>query len=538
MGSPSVKCMPPAFGGEKSYERWKTELQAWQLVTGTEKKKRAITVALTFPEGSEVRDRVFNEIDLEELDADDGVDKLVEYMDKWYKKDKLASAYDSWSDFDNFRKSDDLTMESYITEFEKRQKKLVKHDIAIPNSVLAFKLLDCAGLSHRDKQLALTAVDYKTPDTMFQQMSVALKKFFGRKAVPSSSDSNVGTSTAISIKSEPVCMAEEVNFTGQGRSRSDSGIVQQRGSRGFASYRGNRISRSLQRKNPLDYKGMVTKCHICRSEFHYANKCPQREKRVYESQVEECHEEKDEVYLTCGKRNEEDMRVLVSETFNCAVLDSACSSTVCGIDWLDNYVQSLPDHKLSQVYEEKSSATFKFGDGKVVPSLKKVVFPCVLAGEHCKIRSDVVESDIPLLFGKPSMKKAKVKLDLENDTAQILGKDIKLKCTPSGHYCVPLTDENFSYCVWQVLTNDKSERQEKRKQVLKLHQQFGHPSVKRLRQLLKDAGVKDAEYFMLIDEVNDGCNTCKKYRRTPSRPVVSLPLARDFNEVVAMDLKE
>ena len=30
---------------------------------------------------------------------------------------------------------------------------------------------------------------------------------------------------------------------------------------------------------------------------------------------------------------------------------------------------------------------------------------------------------------------------------------------------------------------------------------------------------------------------CKKYRRTPSRPVSCIPLARDFNEVVAMDLK-
>ena len=56
MSGQAMKGAPPAFGGDKSYERWKTELEAWQLVTATEKKKQAISVALSFPEGSEVRD--------------------------------------------------------------------------------------------------------------------------------------------------------------------------------------------------------------------------------------------------------------------------------------------------------------------------------------------------------------------------------------------------------------------------------------------------------------------------------------------------
>lgn len=39
-----------------------------------------------------------------------------------------------------------------------------------------------AGLLHRDKQLALTAVDYsKNPGTMFQQMINALENFLGSR---------------------------------------------------------------------------------------------------------------------------------------------------------------------------------------------------------------------------------------------------------------------------------------------------------------------------------------------------------------------
>ena len=74
--------------------------------------------------------------------------------------------------------------------------------------------------------------------------------------------------------------------------------------------------------------------------------------------------------------------------------------------------------------------------------------------------------------------------------------------------------------------------------MLKLHKQFAHPTTKRLVQLLKDAGVNDKEYFDLVENITQECSICMKYKRTPSRPVVSLPIARDFNEVCAMDLKE
>ena len=55
---------------------------------------------------------------------------------------------------------------------------------------------------------------------------------------------------------------------------------------------------------------------------------------------------------------------------------------------------------------------------------------------------------------------------------------------------------------------------------------------------MKDAGIVDNEYLELVDDISLKCDVCKKYKKTPSRPIVSIPLARDFNECVAMDLKE
>ena len=77
-----------------------------------------------------------------------------------------------------------------------------------------------------------------------------------------------------------------------------------------------------------------------------------------------------------------------------------------------------------------------------------------------------------------------------------------------------------------------------RKSVTKLHRQFAHPSAKKLKALLKNAEHLDDEISEIVDNISAECETCKRYKKTPPTPVVSLPLAAGFNEVMAMDLKK
>ena len=60
----------------------------------------------------------------------------------------------------------------------------------------------------------------------------------------------------------------------------------------------------------------------------------------------------------------------VSETFNCAVLDSGCSKNVCGQSWLSNYLNTLTEVDRLQMSEKESSTSFRFGDGNSVKSGK------------------------------------------------------------------------------------------------------------------------------------------------------------------------
>jgi hypothetical protein len=46
---------------------------------------------------------------------------------------------------------------------------------------------------------------------------------------------------------------------------------------------------------------------------------------------------------------------LAHEAENCAVLDSACSKTVCGRDWMKRYIENLPEVKKKEVIKVNST---------------------------------------------------------------------------------------------------------------------------------------------------------------------------------------
>ena len=72
---------------------------------------------------------------------------------------------------------------------------------------------------------------------------------------------------------------------------------------------------------------------------------------------------------------------------------------------------------------------------------------------------------------------------------------------------------------------------------LKLHRQFGHTSAEKLNKLVRESNIHDSSLEDAVIKVSNECDVCRRYKRPGPKPVVSLPLARRFNEVIAMDLK-
>ena len=77
---------------------------------------------------------------------------------------------------------------------------------------------------------------------------------------------------------------------------------------------------------------------------------------------------------------------------------------------------------------------------------------------------------------------------------------------------------------------DKRTIKEKHETATKLHKQFGHPVDSKLKQPLKDANITDDKQDAQIDSLTDSFDTCDRYGKVRSRPVVSLPLAKSVDK--------
>ena len=42
----------------------------------------------------------------------------------------------------------------------------------------------------------------------------------------------------------------------------------------------------------------------------------------------------------------------------------------------------------------------------------------------------------------------------------------------------------------------------------------------------------------MVKNINSDCSVCQKYKKAKPKPVVSFPVATNFNETVALDMKE
>ena len=102
------------------------------------------------------------------------------------------------------------------------------------------------------------------------------------------------------------------------------------------------------------------------------------------------------------------------------------------------FLDTLTDAQKKKIVKKKGVRAFKFGDGNKLNSFYKVILPCVITDIEVSIITDVVDSDIPLLWSKDNMKRAGTCLNFEDDSVTLL-KKIPLSCTSSGHYYIPIT---------------------------------------------------------------------------------------------------
>ena len=244
--------------------------------------------------------------------------------------------------------------------------------------------------------------------------------------------------------------------------------------------------------------------------------------------------------VTLFTNNPVEQTQLLGETLGYAVLDSGCNKTVCGKSWLNSYLDTLTRTEHLLVENHTDNSIFRFGAGEPVISNELIVIPIQLGSYKLKLSTCVVDSDVPLLLSRVSLKRAHAQIDFKNDKLLVYDEPVDVFISENGHMCVSLVNKEPKQIINHVLFScplKVDDDQANIKKITKLHKQFAHPRSIKLKELIRKSGVNDKSIEQIVDTVSDNCDICRRFRRPPLRPVVTFPLASEFNEVVAMDLK-
>lgn len=439
-----------------SYLMFKKEVRLWAATTNIEAKRQAGTIIFTLPDRAKEQ---AIEITLQHLQNGkkvtvDGVEKdltgidcLLEVLDGVYLEDVSKEKFKCYDKFRTLRREENQDVRDFILEFDKSLKQLREHGIDLPEPVIAYELLRGCNIEKNKYSIAVAIVGELTYENMKQTVRNITEISENQAQEPKSNTHSLKV-----VKEE-----ESTYFTGTGPERyynpgqelyepegvyyGSSGSRRGRSTQ-FRGYSGQGANRSCdteirkfdKRMNPRDDYGKYMACHVCQSIYHFSQQCPERRSGVSENQSFFVKEEIS--LLQIGAMSLEEF---TRDHFGLAIVDSGCNATVCGKHWLDVHLEALSEaDKRNVFWSDDKVVNFKFGDNDPTMSSVCCVFPATICGKKVTIRTRVVDDQIPLLFGRQSMKKANMVLDFRNDTATAFGMKQKLVLRKSGHPSIPL----------------------------------------------------------------------------------------------------
>ena len=309
---------PPLLTDDVNYQDWRTDLEVWEMLTelGAKKKGPALYLSL---EGK-ARD-CLRELTPAVIGGDQGFKLICEKLDAVYLENIHYRTFNAFQNFYRYKRPAGTSIKDFFIEYETLYHKLDQYKMHLPEGVQAFFVLTAANVDEESERLARVTC----PELTYEEMRNTLLKIF---CDPSASSEE---SKAPAIKSEPV-----FNLSHRGSSR---GNYRGRGRGGQSHYN------SDSRMNPTDSEGNVMQCFKCGSKKHFARYC---DKKVFTKEKsgdeEKSTPKKGRVYIALVS-NSKKLEGLLGEALGTAVLDTACSKTLTGKVWLNEYKATLSEEE-------------------------------------------------------------------------------------------------------------------------------------------------------------------------------------------------
>ena len=309
-----AKWLCPRFSGkQEDFETWMVKVEDWQLLSEAEAKYPAIEIRAAL-EGKAME--ITKDIDRNLLKGKDGVKILMDKLKRVYKKDRLTELYGKVRKMLNIERNKGESIRDFLIRYEKTEeecKGLVGN--MFQAEVKGCHVLERAKISEDQKQMVISACGQ-------DKLEYDLVSRIMRRVL------------------EGVAKEEEVEGEWWGRTDGRRENRSNFGANYNYNYKPSYNDSIRKSKNPVGRNGEITKCAICRSEYHWAKECPdnynnKREKKVNKEEVQD--KNKDQKESVQEKRKEEKVRAYAASMEEAemgkeveAILDTGCKRTVCG----------------------------------------------------------------------------------------------------------------------------------------------------------------------------------------------------------------
>ena len=212
---------------------------------------------------------------------------------------------------------------------------------------------------------------------------------------------------------------------------------------------------------------------------------------------EECQEEPNVSYAHVTQ-------ALLSVCLGKAVVDTACTATVCGLKWLVDFLKRLPSELEKQVKTLSTCRSICFGDNQPEKSLKRCSLPIFVAGNVFWVETEVVNSNVPLLFGLPTLFDLNANINISKRCLTLNGLFADITISSTGHMLLEILPKDSSFLTTGQLPLDTAK-------VEKLHKQFGHCSVEKLADLssLAYSDIDRKASISMVEPVVKACENCQ-----------------------------
>ena len=542
-----VKC--PRWEKDENVKNFLSRLKRWNGVEKGKGKYLQLLESLSESGRKNEKER----IELEEHNGlinpehENIINDISEKLNTWFGKTKVDEASDAWRTFKDIKRASGENVDKFLLKYETAESKLINSAVELPKLILAIQLLEAANVDINQRRNILVHVKFENQETVYDDMKSSLRLFKGalverteEEELPTEklNHEDVNFNRNYSMRQSRTRSKSKPRFESRSFERNDQ---QRSHSKGRSGERG-RSRENKQRGRSREVRDNRDNSWYRRNSYDRNREYSTdrgRKRRDYSR--DRYHREKgnDVSYESINLvYKEEEANLESKETFDKMIVDCGTTKTVAGRSWMESYIETLSDEEKENIKKEPEERFFRFGNSVRYPSTEELKIPLKLGKLETNLYVSVVEASIPLLLGKPDLKRFGFTINFEEETV-FISKTFEifaLETTLGGHLALPIKEEEPLDESIFILT--ECEFKEKEKKIKKIHQVLAHPKPEILKNFFKNSSENDKETFNVVDEVHEKCEICRKFQKSPSRPKVGLPVSFDFNECVALDLKE